>query len=120
MCNPLHPTTTDSSRVRRTFRIDVLTQTLIATPDLSAWLAERTGKRIHRSAVWRWWDRGVLAADGERVRLPTICLGASRYSSAEALSWWAAALAGEDPEAAALTGNTDHDAKTQRRAGALE
>ena len=99
MCNPLHPTTTDGSRVRRTFQIDVRTQTLIATPDLSEWLAERTGKRIHRSAVWRWWNQGVLAAAGERIKLPTICLGSVRYSSAEALAWWTAALADQEANA---------------------
>src|SRR5262245_54821704 len=47
---------------------------LRAVPRLS-WLPRRRGKPIHIATVFRWCERGILGADGQRHRLRAIRVG---------------------------------------------
>ena len=53
---------------------------------------------VHPSAVWRWCRRGVLAANGERVRLEHARFGRTIYTSERALDAFGAELAQADIE----------------------
>jgi hypothetical protein len=50
---------------------------------------------IARSTLERWRTRGVRAADGSRVKLPTLLIGTGlRVTSEQALTWFFAAVNG--------------------------
>lgn len=59
---------------------------------------ERTGRRVHLSAIHRWVQYGRLGAGGRRVRLETLRLGGSTYTSLEALQRFANELSAANPE----------------------
>jgi hypothetical protein len=68
--------------------IDISTEHLIPIRDVPHHLPPRpTGRRVHVSAVYRWILRGVRG-----VRLETIRIGGTSYTSAEALQRFADGL----------------------------
>jgi len=72
--------------------IDVTHDTLIPFSALPGWTAKNVGKRIHPSTLHRWRLRGVRG-----VRLGTVLIGGTRYTSTEALSrFFAATTAAAD------------------------
>lgn len=65
--------------------IDLSTEKLIPVREVPKLLPPRpTGKRVHVSAVYRWIQRGVRG-----VRLETITIGGTTYTSTEALQRFA-------------------------------
>ncbi len=69
-------------------------------------VSTHTGKPPHKSVLWRWARRGLIAADGARVHLETIDLGAL-YTSREALARFLRRVSGERPSVQAHEGDTD-------------
>ena len=61
--------------------IDIHTEELLELNKVPANLERRTGKRLNLSTVYRWTNRGIAG-----VRLETVLVGGSRYTSAEALN----------------------------------
>ena len=59
----------------------ITTETLIAFDKLPAYLGKLTGKRPHKSSCHRWRTRGLKG-----VRLETILVGGTRFTSKEALN----------------------------------
>ena len=53
---------------------------------------------VHPSAIWRWCRRGLLAANGERVRLAHTRFGRTIYTTEAALDTFGAELAQADVE----------------------
>ena len=105
------------------YAIDPNRDRLIALAGLATWYEERTGRRMHRSATYRWRQRGVRAADGTLLRLPTVRIGGIRYTSEEAIAWWTAAIDGQPAAAAAARAAAvaaqHEDEATLRRAGVI-
>lgn len=64
-----------------------LREQVVALCDLSQHLPPRDGKRVHISTVYRWADRGING-----VRLSTLRIGGTRYTSIEAVERFIAAL----------------------------
>lgn len=78
--------------------ISLTEETLIPLRDVPAHLPPRPGgKRIHVSAVYRWTQRGV-----QGIRLETIRVGGTTYTSVEALQRFADALTPETDDAVDL------------------
>jgi len=61
--------------------IDIHTEELLELNKVPANLERRTGKRLNVSTVYRWINRGIAG-----VKLETILIGGSRFTSAEALN----------------------------------
>jgi len=77
------------------FSIDIEHETLLAIRDVPDRLPRKpSGKRIHISAVYRWMSAGV----GGGVRLESIKLGGTTYTSVEALQRFADRRRGRDAE----------------------
>ena len=76
----------------RAHNIDPTRERLIALARFGSWYEQRTGRTLDRTVVYRWRRRGVRAADGSRLQLPTVQLGGVRYTSEEAIAWWSAAI----------------------------
>lgn len=76
------------------YSIDATRDRLIALAKVGSWYEQRTGRKLHRTVPYSWRHRGVQAADGTLIRLPTVRLGGIRYTSEEAIAWWAAAIDG--------------------------
>ncbi|MBN2562331.1 MAG: DUF1580 domain-containing protein [Phycisphaerae bacterium] len=78
--------------------IDIGAETLIPIREVPRHLPPRpNGKRVHMSACYRWIKRGVRG-----VRLDSIKIGGSTYTSTEALQRFADHLSsgwGEEPKA---------------------
>lgn len=74
------------------YDIDPARDQLLALRRVPEWYVTRTRERVHRSAPYRWARRGIRG-----IALPTIRLGSVRYTSIEAISWWAAAVDGAAP-----------------------
>lgn len=73
--------------------IDLATERLIALREVPKHLPPRpTGRRIHISAVYRWIQRGVRG-----VRLDSIQVGGTTYTSVEALQRFADGLSSRGP-----------------------
>lgn len=81
-----------------TYLIDPTRECLIALASLGAWYEKRTGRKLHRTVPYGWRHRGVKRADGTIVRLPTVRLGGTYFTSEQAIAWWTAALASKPPE----------------------
>ena len=60
--------------------IDVLQEELLTFAQAARHARPRGSKPAAPSSLWRWHTRGI-----EKVRLETICLGGTRYTSVEAL-----------------------------------
>ena len=75
----------------RGYSINPSRDRLIALAKLVQWYEQRTGRRLHRSVTYRWRQRGVAG-----IKLPTIRLGGTRYTSEEAIAWWTAAIDGQE------------------------
>ena len=61
--------------------IDIHAEELLELNKVPANLERRTGKRLNVSTVYRWINRGIAG-----VKLETILIGGSRFTSAEALN----------------------------------
>ena len=73
--------------------IDINTEHLIPIRDLPRTLPpRRAGRRIHISAIYRWLKRGVRG-----VRLESVTLGGTTYTSKEALQRFAEGLSQTGP-----------------------
>ena len=76
--------------------IDISNEHLIPICDVPRRLPPRsTGKRVHISAVYRWVQRGVRG-----LRLETIKVGGTAYTSQEALQRFADGLSGQQRDSA--------------------
>ena len=77
--------------------IDLTKEPPISFDEASKFLAESC--RPSYSTWWRWWKRGIKGK-----RLETVCIGGRRYTTAEAVQRWVAAVtaaaAGEPTPAA--------------------
>lgn len=105
---------------KATFQIDPNKGRLISLAQLPAYMEKLTGKRAHRSAIYRWRQRGVRGPDGVVYRLPTIKFGGASYTHPDAIAWWTSATSGTLPEfetALAARASADDDEATLRRAG---
>jgi len=58
----------------------------IALFDVAIHLPRKGGKPINYSTIWRWASRGILGPGGESIRLPTVRIGRTRFTSRGALS----------------------------------
>ena len=96
MRNETHPAEAICRIASHSFAISFRTQSLVAVRDLPTWIEQTTGRTVHRTAPWRWCTSGLAAACGCRIRLPSIRLGKTRFTSEEAISWWTAAIAQVD------------------------
>lgn len=61
--------------------IDIHTEKLLRLVKVPADLERRTGKPLNASTVYRWTNRGIAG-----IKLETILIGGTRYTSAEALN----------------------------------
>ncbi|MEQ1633389.1 MAG: hypothetical protein ABL997_13510 [Planctomycetota bacterium] len=64
----------------------------MAVRDLSIWIEQTTGETVDRSSTWRWCSYGLKASCGCQIRLPSVRLGKTRFTTEEAISWWTVAL----------------------------
>jgi hypothetical protein len=74
--------------------IDLLTETILpfgAVPHRFPYLGRRGG-RLHLSTVFRWWSKGIVGPDGNRVHLEGTKLGEKLVTSTEALQRFSEAL----------------------------
>ena len=96
--------------------IDITQERLIPLRDTPRRLPARSsGKRVHISAVYRWIQRGIRG-----VRLESIRIGGTMYTSAEALQRFADALTSPGSLAYAPTATTAaRDRELQRTANRL-
>jgi hypothetical protein len=77
----------------------------------------RSGRNVNCVTAWRWVTKGLLTPDGRRVRLEAVKIGATWFTSREALERFAAARTptfGGDGDAATPLPRTP--AKRQRAA----
>ena len=75
--------------------IDTSTENLIALRDVPRCLPPRSnGKRLHISAVYRWSLRGIRG-----VRLETVKVGGTTYTSREAIQRFSERMSGTEPAA---------------------
>jgi len=72
--------------------IDVENEKLIRIADLSRLVPGRTGQGVSVSTVHRWMLKGRRNRDGEIIRLDSLVVGGSRYTTREALRRFTAAL----------------------------
>ena len=78
------------------------------------WLPKsRTGNDTHPSVLTRWSDRGVIAANGERVYLQTWRVGGQRMTTQIAIETFLAAL-----NAGAPSGQQASEADAARKSSA--
>ena len=85
--------------------IDHHREELVPLPKVPKLLPRRpNGKRLHISTVYRWAQRGVR--DG--IRLETLRIGGTTYTSRQALQRFAEALSSSDGDTATM----DHDPPT--------
>lgn len=99
--------------------IDINQETLLTLADAAKELPRRGGRKIHMSTVWRWANRGLKG-----IKLESIQLGGSTWTSREALQRYADRLSGNtEPttDSNTLSTNKQHKAATQRlvKAGIL-
>jgi len=71
------------------YRVDPLRDHLLSLRRLGEWHRERTGEALHRSVPYKWAQVGVSG-----IRLPTVRIGGVRYTSKEAIAWWASEIDG--------------------------
>lgn len=67
--------------------IDLQNEHLLTLPEVAGVLPRRNGKNIHATTIWRWTKRGRC-----RVRLESVRIGGTLYSSREALQRFATRL----------------------------
>ncbi len=70
----------------------LLNERLIPLNDAAGLLPRPGGKKISRISLWRWATKGLLSKTGEQVRLETIKIGQTRYTTIEAINRLAAML----------------------------
>jgi len=87
--------------------IDIKHETLLTVRDVPGRLPRKpSGKRLHISAVYRWMSNGV----GGGVRLESVKLGGTTYTSVEALQRFAERRRGRDAEGPPLMSRRRQDA----------
>lgn len=79
----------------------------------------RTGKPVHPSVLSRWSDRGVLAANGQRVYLETWRVGGQRMTTQAAVEAFLSAL-NSDSESSRRTAASDATRRGLEAGAALE
>lgn len=92
MCNPAHTYATRPCGTSHPFEIRFRSQSLVAVRDLPTWVEQTTGRTVDRSSTWRWCSHGLKAACGCQIRLPSVRLGKTRFTTEEAIAWWTATL----------------------------
>ena len=65
--------------------IDIQQEQILSLAKAARWWSQRTNQVKHPSTLWRWATRGVLAADGTRIRLEVAPDGRSLKTSVQAL-----------------------------------
>src|SRR5262245_54036015 len=75
----------DHYEVTRASMIDIEKEQLLTLEEAAKRLPGRSGKRQSIQTMYRWVYKGVLR-NGERVRLESVLIGKSRFTSAEAFS----------------------------------
>ena len=93
MRNETHPAEAICRMASHSFAISFRTQSLVAVRDLPTWIEQTTGGTVDRSSTWRWCNYGLKAPCGCHVRLPSVRLGKTRFTTEEAIAWWTAAIA---------------------------
>ena len=94
--------------------INVTQETLIAFRDVPAWTKAHLRNRVHPSTIHRWRLRGARG-----VKLETLLVGGTRYTSLEALNrFFAATTAAADGEAHAVVPDVP-DSRAMREAEAF-
>jgi hypothetical protein len=74
------------------FVIDLATQTIFALSEYPDYAPRRRGRKQHVATGYRLAKDGSRAVDGSKVLLPTLRLAGVRYTSVEALQWFAERL----------------------------
>ncbi len=65
----------------------LLDEELLALQDLPARLPPaKSGRRVHRAAVWRWVSKGLHGPDGSRVHLEALRMGRRWVTSKQAVA----------------------------------
>lgn len=78
--------------------VTLLDEELIPVQDLPARLPpSRSGRRLHRAAVWRWVTDGLKGPDGGRVRLEALRMGRRWVTSKQAVARFFRRLSGAEP-----------------------
>jgi hypothetical protein len=73
--------------------IDLTAETILALSEAPRHVPlSHTGRTVSFPTVWRWALRGIVAADGQRIRLETLKLGGRTVTSLEALQRFAERL----------------------------
>lgn len=86
----------------------LLTERLIPVYDVPALVPPaRSGRQLHRAAVWRWVAKGLPGRDGGRVHLEAVRIGRRWVTSHEAVARFVArttrsAPTGDQPRHAAI------------------
>src|SRR4051794_40021638 len=74
------------------YAIDPTAEEVFPLADLPANVPVRRGGRpLHKSIGFRW-AKGMRAADGANVALPTVTIGGAMFTSRQAFAWWVARL----------------------------
>lgn len=79
----------------------------------------RTGNAVHLSTALRWIHKGVMAPNGERVRLDAVRIGGQTYITPQAAEKFIAALNADSP-AAKEDRNADFARRAKEASRALE
>ncbi len=82
-------------------------------------LGRRPNRAIARATLERWRTRGLRAAAGQRVALPTVLLWGQRFTSAEALRWFFGQLNQTGPSSAAVVRRAHRQAEAELAAYGL-
>jgi integrase len=95
-----HPNQLRHSRATYRMSIDLSAETVIPLSAAPKNLpSSHTGRPVSFPTVWRWALQGILAADGQRIRLETLKLGGRTVTSMEALQRFAERLSAPEQSA---------------------
>jgi hypothetical protein len=102
---------------------ELLSERLIPLNDAARLLAGPGRRRIHKVTTWRWATKG-LSRRGRgpvgRIRLETIKVGGTRYTTFEAIGRFAAALDGRGDGVMAAAVRTPRQRRAESRMAAAE
>lgn len=84
----------------------LFSEELIPVQDLPARLPPaKSGRRVHRAAVWRWVSEGLRAPDGARVKLEALRMGRRWVTSKQAVARFFVRLSGQRVASDRTTGH---------------
>ena len=73
--------------------MSIFDETILSLHDAAQLIpSNRAGKRINFSTVWRWALKGIIAQNGDRVKLEFVKCGGRLLTSKQALERFVAAL----------------------------